>query len=205
MTTGAAITPDLLHRLTPHADVAAHAPALQAAAERFAISTPRRVRHWLAQVCEETGGLTRFEENLHYSAEELVKTWPSRFPTIAATAGFAGSPQALADKVYADRDGNTRPGDGWTYRGRGDLQLTFLGGYKAAGAALGQPYVQQPDLVLAPNHAALTAAWFFASSGCLPKADADDVVGVTERVNGGLINLERRRGQLRLAAEIWPG
>ena len=201
----APITPELLRRLTPHADVAAHAPALQAAADRFQISTPRRVRHWLAQISAETCGLMRFEEDLHYSAEGLMGTWPSRFPTLASTSGYAGQPQALASRVYAGRGGNTQPGDGWTYRGRGDLELTFRGGYTAAGKALGQPYVDQPDLVSAPIHAALTAAWFFASSGCLARADADDLVGVTHLVNGGLTGLDARRAQLRVAAEIWAG
>src|SRR5688572_5216436 len=92
---------------------------------RGGIDTPLRRAHFLAQVAHESGGFKRLVENLNYSADALVRTWPSRFD--AATAKqYARQPERIANKVYAGRLGNgdETSGDGWRYRGRGYIQLT---------------------------------------------------------------------------------
>ena len=71
-------------------------------------------------------------ENLNYSAERLPKVWPSRFKPTGPLdpLAFAHNPQRLANEVYAGRMGNIGPNDGFTYRGRGLLQLTGKTSYR---------------------------------------------------------------------------
>lgn len=88
----------------------------------------------LAEAQHETGGQFQpVSENLNYSAKRLTEVWPSRFPTLAAAAPYAGNPRRLANKVYGDRLGNTGDDDGWLYRGRGLAQITGKANYVKFG------------------------------------------------------------------------
>lgn len=163
------------------------AAPLSAAAERFGITTPVRQAGWLSQCAHESAGFTHLEENLYYTTAERVRQmFPSRVHSLGDAARLLRNPKALANIVYANKNGNgdEASGDGWAYRGRGILQLTGRANYLAAEAALGQPYKAQPDLVLQPLHAAMTAAWFFVAGGGLPLADASNVEAMTRLVNG---------------------
>lgn len=86
-------------------------------AEAAGMVTPARICHFLAQCFVESRGFTDVEEDLSYSAKRLVQVWPKRFPTIESAAPYAHNPEALANKVYGGRMGNTDPGDGWKFRG----------------------------------------------------------------------------------------
>jgi len=173
------------------------AEPLAIACEQFDISTPRRVAMFIAQAAHESVGFTRLEENLRYTDPmRLARVWPSRFTGYADAARFVRNPQALANHVYAGRNGNgdEASGDGWKYRGRGLFQLTGRENYRAAGEALGQPFVDAPELVALPLHAARSAAWFWAARGLNDMADAGDVKAVTRAINGpALLGLEERR------------
>lgn len=89
-------------------------------------------------------------ENLNYTAKRLTAVWPARFKTAAAAAPYAHNPEALANKVYGGRFGNgpEASGDGWRYRGRGFVQITFRDNYKRLGDAMGIDLVGNPDLAL---------------------------------------------------------
>ena len=98
--------------------------------DRCGISeSPLRVAHFMAQVLHESGALTLQIESLNYSAPRLPEVWPSRFKPIGPldAADFAHNEQRLGNEVYGGRMGNTAPNDGFTYRGRGLLQLTGRG------------------------------------------------------------------------------
>ncbi|HEV7305199.1 hypothetical protein [Ensifer sp.] len=88
----------------------------------------------LAETHHETGGAMQpISENLNYSAKRLTEVWPSRFPTLAAAAPYAGNQRKLANKVYGGRIGNVGPDDGWLYRGRGLAQITGKANYVKFG------------------------------------------------------------------------
>jgi len=178
----------------------------QAILDRHQISaTPLRLAHFLAQILHESGGLSLQFENLNYSAERLPKVWPKRFKPLGALdpAQYAHNPQKLANEVYGGRMGNTAPNDGFTYRGRGLLQLTGKASYQEATMHLRKNNPAAPDLVAQPDEV-ISAQWClavaaseWATKGCNTHADADSVRRVTLAINGGLIGLAERSEWLK--------
>ena len=171
------------------------APALAAAAEKFEIDSPERVVGWLAQCAHESGHFKFVEENLNYSADALQKIFNKYF-TPAQAAIYARQPKKIANRVYANRMGNGSEGsnDGYNYRGRGLIQLTGKANYTAYASAVGNVEIlNNPDLVSTPEHAAMSAAWFWAHNGLNKIADAKDIEKMTKVINGGTIGLEDRK------------
>ena len=167
--------------------------ALNKAMERYNINTPEREAAFLAQVGHESAMLSRVSENLNYSASGLLAVFPKYFSEDDAET-YARRPEAIASRVYANRYGNgPQPsGDGWKYRGRGLIQITFHDNYLACGHALGIDLVNNPDLLLTREYSALSAAWYWNEYGCNEMADAGNVRGITRAINGGYNGLEER-------------
>jgi len=180
--------------------------------DQFSISdTPLRLAHFMAQVLHESDGLANQIESLNYSAERLPKVWPSRFKPTGPLdpADFAHNQQKLGNEVYGGRMGNTGPNDGFTYRGRGLLQLTGKDSYQEATATLraqnpaAPDFVITPDAVFSPQWSLAVAVVEWASKGCNALADEDDIRRVTRAINGGLIGLSDRTERLRLTKAVW--
>lgn len=173
------------------------AEPLFTACQKFNINTPVRVAAFIAQCAHESANFSRLEENLFYTTPERIRQiWPTRVASLGDAARLVRSPQALANRVYAARNGNgsEASGEGWRYRGRGLIQLTGRANYAAAAEALGAPLLEQPELVARPAYAALTAAWFFAAAGCNALADASNIEAITRAINGpALAGLADRR------------
>lgn len=165
---------------------------------------PRRLRHFMAQVLHETGGLTTFVENMHYSAKRLMAVWPGRFPTIQAAMPYANNPEKLANKVYGGRMGNHAPGDGWRYIGRGLLHLTGREGYERIGGKVGIPLARQPELAFDPQWALPIACAFWTGCNGNSLADRDDLVRITKVVSGGSTNFKDRHDWLVKTLPVWP-
>jgi putative chitinase len=153
----------------------------------------------LAQVGHESMGLTRLKESLWYSASRLCAVWPSRFPTLESAAPYAGNPEALANKVYGGRMGNTNPGDGWRYHGRGCIQLTGRSNYQAFELDTGFPALRFPERLMEPMMGAASAVWYFTDR---VTGSWSDVENVTRKINGGLHGLEDRRERYHKAMAI---
>lgn len=136
---------------------------------------------------------------MNYRASRIREVWPSRPEAVK----FAGDPEGLANSVYANRMGNGPPssGDGWRYRGRGLLQTTGRYSYAKYGKRCGVDFEGNPDLVLAAEHALKPALAEWVDGKCNEMADADNIVGITKRINGGQIGLADRRAWL---AKIKP-
>ena len=81
--------------------------------------------------------------------------------------------------------GNTVKGDGSKYRGRGLIQITGRDNYDACGEALVLDLINHPELLEKPQHACMSAAWFWASRGLNTLADAGKFDTITQRINGG--------------------
>ena len=171
---------------------------------RYEINTPERQAAFIGQCAHESMNFTRLEENLNYSAEGLMKTWPSRFPTLEAAQPYHRNPEKIANKVYAGRMGNgpEETGEGWLYHGRGLIQLTGKDNYTLAGDALNMDFIHSPDYVLVPKYAALTAGWYWNKRQLNKEADAKDFTGMTKKINGGTIGLDDRIAHIQHAHEV---
>jgi putative chitinase len=150
---------------------------------------------FIAQCAHESGYFCRVTENLNYSAEGLVKIFPKYFPTIESTKGYARMPEKIANKVYANRMGNgpETSGDGWKFRGRGFIQLTGRSNYLKCGPSLGVDLTSSPEYLETVAGAIKSAYWFWNTNALNAFADADDIKGMTKRINGGFIGLEERK------------
>lgn len=161
---------------------AIYAPFLNAAMSQFGIASPRRIAAFLATVAVESGALRLIEESLYYKdAHRLASIYPRAFRDTDAAEAYIKNPRALSTLLYEG------------FHGRGLIQLTWRKNYSDAAVALGYPYVDQPELLLQPRHAALTAAWFWSANGCNEAADRGDMREVTRLVNGSAqMHLEER-------------
>jgi putative chitinase len=182
---------------------------------RFGINaTTDRLCHFLAQVSHECAGFTVLEENLNYSATRMVQVFgPGRHSariTEAEARSLAGNKQAFAERIYglgnptmARRLGNTQPGDGYRYRGRGFMQITGRANYRDMGSKIGVNLEENPDLVAEPLYALMTAAAFWDNRDLNKFADRNDLEGITKRINGGLNGLDHRKSNLDQAKRIF--
>jgi len=170
---------------------------LNATFDRFEITTARRMAMFLAEGGFESVHFTHLEENLYYSTPmRIAQVFGSKFTGLADAARFTKNPQGLANKVYANKNGNgdEASDDGWNYRGRGVFQLTGRANYKAAEDALGVAYTSTPELVIEPEHACLTAGWYWTSLRLNTAADQGDVDWATRSINGrAMLGKEERR------------
>jgi putative chitinase len=196
------LTIDIMRQMWPHGDtkipgltdgIATAAPTVF---PKYGLTSDLLVAHAMAQFSHECGAGNEVVENLNYSAQGLINTWPSRFNASNA-AEFAHDPQKIADTAYNGRLGN-HPGtdDGWNFRGRGGSQLTGRNNYDKLGQRVVLDLLNNPDLVNDPQHFLECAVADFIICGCLPFAIQDDVSGVTYHLNGGYIGLPDRTSWL---------
>ena len=156
------ITPQQLLQILPNAGPVAgvFVPVLNAAMGHYQIVGAKRVAAFIAQIGHESGQLKYVKE-----------IWG---PT-AAQARYEGRKDL----------GNTVAGDGSKYRGRGLIQITGRANYMACGEGLGLDLIKQPELLEKPQHACMSAAWFWATKGLSTLADAGQFDKITQRINGG--------------------
>lgn len=171
-------------------------PATLKAAMKFFNLSKEEGAMFFGQCSHETGGFHTFIENLNYSAQGLRQTFQTHF-TQAESEQYARNPQRIANRVYANRmgNGNEASGDGWTFRGRGAIQLTGRSAYSSFSSSIGQPVIMtQPDIV-ATAYAFESGKWFFDKNNiwslCSGINDST-ITAVTRKVNGGTNGLADR-------------
>jgi len=135
------------------------------AMEEFGITTPARRSAFLAQVAHESG-------ELRYTRE------------LADGSAYEGRPDL----------GNTEPGDGPRFRGRGLLQVTGRNNYGRCGIALGLELLEHPELLEVPGGACRSAGWFWRGHGLNEAADRNRFGTITRTINGGYTHLDERLG-----------
>jgi putative chitinase len=143
---------------------------LNATMTEFEIDNVQRETMFLAQLAHESGGF-------HYVRE------------IASGAAYE----------YRADLGNTKPGDGVLFKGRGLIQITGRINYERCGVALGLDLIAQPELLESPENAARSAGWFWWAHECNELADAADFLHITRRINGGLNGYPDRQAYLKRA------
>lgn len=154
------------------------------------ITDPQSKAGLMANVDHESQGFTRNEENLNYSAKRLQEVFPKYYKDADSARADAGNPEAIANKVYGGRMGNTDPGDGFKFRGRGDIHLTGKDQYAAMGEKLGVDLVNNPELAADPKYSAQIAVQYWKDSGANALAAQGNVAGARKAVNGGTNGLK---------------
>lgn len=202
------LTLALMQRLWPHGNQ--HVPGLMegivAAAPltfaRYSFRTSTTIAQFMAQVSEECGAGLEMVEDMDYTAERLRVVFPTHF-SLSMAARYAHHPRSIADIAYGGRMGNAPPpsDDGWNFRGRGLTNMTGRDGDAAAQKVLdahgaGFNILTNPELICSPEHALEVGIADFIACGCLPAAENDNIVGVTEKLNGGLNGLADREAWL---------
>ncbi|MDO5648734.1 peptidoglycan-binding protein, partial [Paracoccus sp. (in: a-proteobacteria)] len=176
------ITPELLRRIAPVPATSAKAarqrritdaiaPHLSRLLPMASIVGPFRLVHFLAQAAHETDNFTTLEE---YASGEAYE-------------GRANL-------------GNSQPGDGRRFKGRGIFQTTGRHNYHETGEALNVDLIANPARLLDPELAVRSAIYYWNSRTMSPLADTNDVEIVTRRINGGLNGLDHRKALTRAAA-----
>lgn len=162
---------------------------------QFGITNKDLFEEYIAQVLHESGELKTLSENLNYRADRLLEIFKAKYFTPAQAAQYAHKPQAIANRVYANRlgNGNEQSGDGWLNRGGGAIQLTGGDMYRAYMKYAGREDVR--ELVRTDLRWAIhSSLWFFCVvKKLIPLADADKFIAITKSINGGVNGLEDRK------------
>jgi putative chitinase len=165
--------------------------------QTFGINTSLKLSHFLSQCAHESINFTAVTENLNYSAAALLKTFPTHF-TAEQAQTYQRKPEMIANRAYANRNGNGNEasGDGWRFRGRGFIQLTGRINYVAFAKFMNVPAVVTTPDIVANTYAMQSAAYFFKVHNIFAMAElgaTDEVVKqVTKIVNGGYNGLDDR-------------
>jgi putative chitinase len=144
-------------------------------AARWGIDTPLRQAHWLAQISHESGSF-RYVREIWGPTPQQLKYEP---------------PSAVASNL-----GNTEPGDGSRFRGRGFIQVTGRANYKTCSLALYHDLRLLDEPILLELDPAASAGWYWHMRGINKHADRDDLKAVTKAINGGYNGLADRQARL---------
>lgn len=189
-------------KVFPKSRISEFDPFWEQAFAHASIDNNLRAVMFLAQVGHECQGYTRFEENLNYSASGLANTWPYRYainpkakvkvPNALAVA-IQRKPEIIANKTYANRNGNgdEASGDGWRYRGRGEIMTTGYRNFLRVDTAFNMngKIGSNPDMLKEPYWAHMAAAEYWRENNLNKFADKKDIPGARKAINGGLIGL----------------
>ena len=168
------ITAQQLLQILPNAGQSAgvFVSALNTAMNHYQIVGLKRVAAFIAQVGHESG-------QFRYVRELGNDQYLSKYDTGSLAKRLGNTPEA--------------DGDGQKYRGRGLIQITGRANYVECGEALGLDLVNHPELLEKPQHACMSAAWFWSSRGLNTQADAGRFDTITRRINGGQNGAADRR------------
>lgn len=208
------ITEEQLAAMLPtNREISEWCKVLNSALPKYDITNARRIAGFISQCAHESRDFTAMEENLNYSQQALERVFPRYFgPGKRNAADYARNPEKIANYVYMDENrsargalGNTKPGDGWRFRGRGLKQLTGRNNYARFAAAYNMTPEQASDWIETKEGALASALWFWKTNNLNPVADTGDVVALTKRINGGDIGLSDRQHRYNVAMQALTG
>jgi putative chitinase len=172
------ISKDILRKISPNANekiISDLEKYFDKYLQKYNINTHLRICHFIAQCAHESAGFRTLEE-------------------YASGAAYEGRKDL----------GNTKPGDGRRYKGRGIIQLTGRANYKKYGDRIGYDLENKPELAQTPEISVMTACEYWNSHNLSAFADKDDITTITRRINGGLNGFKDRQDYLARAKKYIP-
>jgi putative chitinase len=200
------ITKEQLQKFLPKNEYVEHwYDAMDQLLGSYEINTHKRICYFLAQTAHESEDYEVLSENLNYSAESLLKTFPTHFSSMADANSYAHQPEKIANRVYANRMGNgdESSGDGWRYHGQGPIQITGKDNISFFAASLNLSPEEAANYIGTFEGSVQSACWFWETNNLNHFADNDDIVGMTKVINGGEIGLQNRIAKYKLALSIF--
>lgn len=183
------------------------APYLEISRQSSLCTTPRRVRYYMANLAHESQGFTKLVESFAYrDPDHLDDTFSAIHGRDDALSLMRLGPDAIANRVYANRfgNGNEASGDGARYKGRGWIQTTFKDNYAQTAKMTGLQLVDQPGLLARPNEASQAASAYWRWKGIGRFADAGDFESAVRAINPALAGFSERQMWLKKALVLWP-
>lgn len=206
------ITVDQLRAMIPtNKEVEAWCEELNKALPKYDITTNQRIAGFVSQCAHESMDFTAMSENLNYREETLNKVFPRYFgPGKRNAAEYAKNPEKIANYVYMDefrtsKLGNTQPGDGWRFRGRGLKQLTGRDNYTRFAKDYDMTAEEAAVWVETKEGALASALWFWNTNKLNAIADTGNVAALTKKINGGDIGLADRQARYSRAMSALGG
>ena len=207
------LTKDMLAAMIPGNDkVDMWFEAIEEIFPKYEINTVERIAGFIAQCAHESNNFRSLEENLNYSEDALLRVFGRYFGKApkASASEYARNPEMIANRVYNDefrkyKMGNTQPGDGWMFRGRGLKQLTGRENYTKFGKSVKMTAEQASEYVATEKGAIESACWFWNNKKLNAIADTGDIKKLTKVINGGDIGLADRTSRYDSAIEILGG
>ena len=206
------LTVDQLRAMIPtNKEVDAWCEELNKALPKYGITTPERIAGFVSQCAHESQEFQALSENLSYRQETLLKVFPRYFgPGKRNAAEYARNPEKIANYVYMDefrtsKLGNTQPGDGWRFRGRGLKQLTGRDNYTRFAKDYDMTAEEAAVWVETKEGALASALWFWNTNNLNPIADTGNVAALTKKINGGDIGLADRQSRYAKAMAALGG
>lgn len=204
------ITADLLRSACPNIPLKTaelFAPILQASMSKYGVTAyPMRSAAYLANAVHESAGFTRLKESFRYrDPVRLYAIFKRDFKNLDdATAVWRKGPEAIANRVYANQNGNGNEasGDGLKYCGRGIGQVTGRANYKAVGQRIGQDLINHPELLEQPVHAVESFSVFWHDRQLNTVADNADFNRICRIINGGENGLVERQSLYKAFLKI---
>jgi putative chitinase len=175
---------------------------LELAFKKYDINNSKRQAAFIGQCAHESNNFNELEENLNYSSKQLMKVWPAKFSNLTIADKYAFRPKKIANKVYGDRMGNYQENDGWNFRGRGLIQITGRTNYTLFSDEANIDCIEYPDLLIETDNACMSAAWFWDKNGLNQLADISDIVGITQRINGGMHGIDDRNDKTNRVLQL---
>jgi putative chitinase len=147
------------------------------------VTSPKAHANVLATVKAESNFKVQSENLLYSSAQRIQDVFgKKRIPSVEDAQSLVKNPEALANQVYKTTDGNSAPGDGFKYRGRGFIQHTGKNQYAAISKFTGVDVLSNPDLLNSPEIAAKAIPWFLLSYKGLKPDDVENMSMVNKAI-----------------------
>lgn len=160
---------------------------------KFEINTRNRVAAFLTHTMYDSSDYSCLRETVNYSSSVLLRLWSRYFNEVTAKA-YGNKPEAIANKIYANKMGNgpESSGDGWKYRSGGLIPLSGKQVYAAFAQFAGMDVDDAIDYIETPKGAVHSACWYWKLTNMNELADAEDISSMTKKITGGTIGIDDR-------------